>query len=313
LFQRAADSFPVLLEHRSSIEGSGSDDPFLNDRLGKDKTMPEPLKYSSYGGSNARTILFLHGGGVAGWMWNSVVARLPDFHCLVPDLPEHGLSMEIRPFTMELAADLAVQLVREQAHGGKAVVVGLSEGAQVAVQMLATAPEVFEAAMVSSALLLPLPAVYQWLYSPRLLAWTFQLSIPPFRNSEWWMRLNMKYAAAIPDDFYPQYRQNFQTMTEGQFVNLMLANQRFRMPGHLEQVSVPTLVVSGRKEYAAVQKSARQLAAVLTHARSASVDLGKGASLAKEHNWAMNAPDLFARTLRDFINGMDISDVIRPR
>ena len=34
------------------------------------------------------TIVFLHGGGGAGWMWQPQIDQLSDFHCLVPDLPE---------------------------------------------------------------------------------------------------------------------------------------------------------------------------------------------------------------------------------
>src|SRR5512146_1169003 len=118
--------------------------------------MMTSLAFQSSGEENEKTILFLHGGGVGGWTWDPVVARMQDFHCLVPDLPEHGRSMDVRPFTMELAANLAADLVRQQAHGGKAVVVGLSEGAQTVVQMLSSAPEVIERAVVSSALLLPM-------------------------------------------------------------------------------------------------------------------------------------------------------------
>jgi len=268
------------------------------------------LKYHSSGSETAQTILFLHGGGVARWMWDPVVARLQDFHCLAPDLPEHGDSMEIRPFTMQLAAKQAIELVREAAHGGKAVIVGLSEGAQVVVQMLATSPEVFERALVSSALLLPMPSYYRWFYSPGLLAWAFRLSIPPFRKNEWWMRLNMKYSAAIPEAYFPRYRANFQIMNESQFVDIIMENQKFRLPGNLGTVAVPTLVVAGQHEYPVVKESARQLAKSLPNAQAVIIDLGKGASMAKEHNWAMNAPDLFAQTVRCFIEGRELPEAL---
>ncbi len=273
--------------------------------------MSTKLVYQSSNEANEKTILFLHGGGVAGWTWDPVVARLPDFHCLVPDLPEHGRSMDIRPFSMQLAADQAAELVREKAHGGKAVVVGLSEGAQTTVQMLATCPEVIERAVVSSALLIPMGGL-GWLYTPGVLAWMFRLSVPPFRNSEWWMRLNMKYSAAIPEEFFPQYKANFQLMNEGQFVNIILENQKFRLPGSLEKVNVPTLVVAGKREYEVVKESARRLAAALPDGRAMVLDLGKGSSMRKEHNWAMNAPDLFAQTVRNFIQGKELPGVLKP-
>jgi len=272
--------------------------------------MSTTLSFQSSGAADGKTILFLHGGGVGGWMWDLVVARMQDFHCLVPDLPEHGRSMDIRPFSMQLAADLSADLVRQQAHGGRAVVVGLSEGAQTVVQMLSSAPEVIERAVVSSALLLPMGGL-GWLYSPRVLAWMFRLSVPPFRNNEWWMRLNMKYSAAIPEEFFPQYKANFQIMDEAQFVDLILANQQFRLPANLEKVSAPTLVVAGKREYEVVRESARRLAAALPNARAMVLDLGRGSSMRKEHNWAMNAPDLFAQTVRNFIQGAELPEVLR--
>jgi len=269
------------------------------------------LEFQSTGDKTAPTILFLHGGGVAGWMWDPVVARMQDFHCLVPDLPEHGNSMAVKPFTMELAANQVIDLIPEQAPTGKAVVVGLSEGAQVVVQMLAMAPEIMEKALVSSALLLPMPGS-RFLYSPALLAWMFRLSIPPFRHNEWWMRLNMQRAAAIPDEFFPQYKANFQIINESQFVNLMVANQQFRLPANLGKVSVPTLVIAGKHEYAIMHASVRLLARTLPNAYARLVDLGKGANMAKEHNWAMNAPDLFAQTLRNFIRGSELPPGLLP-
>ena len=131
----------------------------------------------------------------------------------------------------------AAELIREQAHGGKAVVIGLSEGAQVTVQMLATCPEVMDKAMISSALLLPMPGAKMY-SSPGLISALFKMSVPPFRNSDWWIKLNMKYAAGIPDEFYPQFKADFQEMPESQFVNLMVANQTFRMPEGIENAKV---------------------------------------------------------------------------
>jgi pimeloyl-ACP methyl ester carboxylesterase len=69
---------------------------------------------------------------------------------------------------MELSAEKVTELILHQGQGGKAFVVGLSEGARVAVQLLATTPERVEKAVISSALLLPIPSL-GWLSSPALL------------------------------------------------------------------------------------------------------------------------------------------------
>jgi pimeloyl-ACP methyl ester carboxylesterase len=255
------------------------------------------LAFQAFGPNDAPTIVFLHGGGVGGWMWRPVIKFLPDYRCLAPDQPEHGGSRQIGPFSMELAANKVAELIRDQVPGGKACVVGMSEGAQIIVQLLATAPERVEKAIISSALLRSIPGL-GWVSSPALLAWSYRLSIPPFINSDWWIRLNMKYAAGVPDEFYPDFKRDFQQLTESEFVNLLLANQRFRLPGGLEKAAVPTLVVAGQKEYGAMKQSVRDLAAALPCAWGGFLNLGKGSSTTKEHNWALTAPDLFAQTVR---------------
>ena len=247
------------------------------------------LFFKAYHIDSRITLLFLHGGGGAGWMWQPVVELLTEYHCLVADLPEHGGSKNVKPFSMELAAQKAAELIREQAHGGKAIVIGLSEGAQVAVQMLATCPEVIEKVVISSALLLPMPGAKMY-SSPGLISVLFKMSVPPFRNSDWWIKLNMKYAAGIPDEFFPQFKADFQAMTESQFVNLMVANQTFRMPEGIENAKVPALILCGSHEYKAMKDSARTLASKLSGSQVYQINLGKGSSLESEHNWAMTAP-----------------------
>lgn len=270
-------------------------------------TVTEGLYFKSIYEENNTTLLFLHGGGGAGWMWQPVVERLTEYHCLVADLPEHGGSMQVKPYSMALAASKAAELIHGQAHGGKAIVIGLSEGAQVAVQMLATCPEVIEKAVISSALLLPMPGA--GMYSSRgLISALFKMSVPPFRDSDWWIRLNMKYAAGIPDAFYPQFKAGFQEMTESQFVNLLVANQTFRMPEGIENADVPALIVCGSHEYKAMKDSARNLHSKLNGSQFFQINLGKASNLASEHNWAMTAPQAFANTIRNWLNGQPLPD-----
>ena len=233
-------------------------------------------------------------------MWQPVIDLLPEYHCLAPDLPEQGGSQEVGPFSMRLAAEEVAGLIREQAHGGKCCLVGLSEGAQVAVQLLADTPELVERALISSALLLPLSGL-RWVMSPGALAWTYRLSVAPFKRSDWWIRLNMKYAANVPEQLFLQFKQAFLSMNERAFVNMMLANQRFRLPAGLEKASAPTLIVVGHKEYAAMHRSARELAQPLPQAKPVELNLRRGASLGREHSWALTEPALFADTVRAWI------------
>ena len=262
------------------------------------------LYVNESGPDAAESIVFLHGGGGGGWMWQPQVKELPDFHCLVPDLPEHGRSMGVKPFSIANSAEQVAELICKHAHGGKAHVVGLSEGAQVALALLGSAPEVVERAIISSALVRPIPGA-NWM-SPGMIAWSVKWSVEPFKNSDWWIRINMKYSAGVPDAYYPQFKADFQDISEEQFTHIIIENQRFRLPDGLGQVQVPTLVVAGKKEYGAMRQSVKDIEAALPKAKGFLVAHKKHFSLAQEHNWNMNTPELFNRMLRAWITDQSL-------
>ena len=257
------------------------------------------------------TIVFLHGGGAASWMWREQVkAFSPDYHVLVPDLPEQGQSTNVGPYSTEKAADLVAELIQAKAHGGKAHVVGLSEGAQVTVALLARAPDVIDHAVVSSALLRPMPG--SWMYTRGVVAISHRWFIEPFKNNDWWIRLNMKYAAGIPEAYFPEFRHSFRTATESGTTNMLYCGMSFRMPPGLEKANVPVLVVVGKKEYKQMQQSGRDLLATLPRAQGVMVSIGPKSSLRKEHNWAMTAPDFFNATVRAWIEDQPLPGELQP-
>ncbi len=269
------------------------------------------LYFEASGREDAASIVFLHGGGVAGWMWRKQVQALKgDYHCLVPDLPEQGQTAAIdpRPFTVAGAAERVEAFIRSQAHNGRAHVVGLSEGAQVTVALLSRSPEVVDHAMISSAMLRPMPMGK--LYTPGLVAWSHRWFVTPFKNNDAWIRLNMR-GNGIPDDFYADFKHGFQTITEGGLVHMMFAGLNYRLPAGLENAHVPALVAVGEKEYKAMRESGRALLKALPQARGVVVSLGRRASLAQEHSWAMTAPGLFTRTVKAWIEDRPLPGEIK--
>jgi pimeloyl-ACP methyl ester carboxylesterase len=262
------------------------------------------------GSTTAPTIVFLHGGGGAGWMWQPQIDQLSDFHCLVPDLPEQGQSSAEKPFSISASAGLIAELIRTRAHGGRAFVVGLSEGAQITVALLSQLPELVERAIVSSALVRSMPGA--WLLTPGLIRLSYRWSVKPFKNNDWWVRVNMKYAAGVPAAYFSQFRQSFQSLTEDGFTNVMVENQRFRIPVGLERVQTPTLIVCGKHEYGVMHQSARDLAQALSNGQACEVLHEQKMSVAAEHNWNMTAPDLFTQMVRAWIAGQSLPAQLQP-
>ena len=266
------------------------------------------LSVQEYGPATAPTICFLHGGGVSGWMWRPQVEALHDtYHCLVPDMPEHGLSAVVRPFSIADTARRIAELIRERAHGRRAHVIGLSEGAQVTVQLLGSTAEVVDHAIISSALLYPLPGAS--LLGPRALALTFNLFAAPFKDSDWYVRLNRR-GNAIPERYFSEVREDTRRLTADSFTHMILENQRFRIPPGLDQVQVPALVIAGLHELPIMRRSARDLAATLPAAQGYLVALSKRA--AEEHGWNLHRPDLFNAVTRAWLTDQPLPAGLIP-
>jgi len=260
------------------------------------------------GPHDAPTIVFLHGGGGAGWMWKPQIEALRDtYHILVPDLPGQGRSTDTGAFSMPAAAEQVARLIRERSRGGPVHLVGLSEGAQVVVQLLAREPDIAQSAIVSSAMVRPLRGSSA-MSSPGVLRWAYRASVAPLRNADWWIRWNMRSAAGVPDEYFGEFRESFRTLSEDGFVDLMVANQSFRLPEGLGAVSARVLAVCGAGEYEAMRLSARDIADAIPGARAYAVNHPKGTSLAKQHNWSMTEPAVFTAMVLAWIEGDRLPD-----
>ncbi len=258
------------------------------------------LYFQEFGSAVTPTIVFLHGGGVGGWMWQPQIEELCDYHCIVPDLPEQGGSVKDGPFTILGSAEQVAELIRTRAHNGKAHVVGLSEDAQIALALLSVAPERVDHTIISSALVRPIPSG-RWM-TPKLISRSYRWFVAPLKNSDWWIRLNMKYAAGIPDKYFTAFSQSYNKLTESGFVNLMIENQGFRLPQRLNQVRTPTLIISGKNECTVIRQSAQDIASAIPNSQIYEVLHTRKLTVAEEHNWSLTTPELFTQTVRAWIN-----------
>ena len=75
------------------------------------------LYFKETGSKDAETIIFLHARTMAGWMWDGQLKEFQDYHCIIPDLPEHGKSIDVKPFTIDKSAEIIAEMIRD--HTGQ--------------------------------------------------------------------------------------------------------------------------------------------------------------------------------------------------
>jgi pimeloyl-ACP methyl ester carboxylesterase len=231
----------------------------------------------------APTIVFLHGAYTSGWYWEPVVERMQHYRCLVPDLPHYGKSFEQGPFEMGRAATAVADLIRSRADTGRAHVVGISLGAQVGVQLLATEPKLVDRAVLSGTAINTVPFVQ---VTRRLLA--LPARNPMYRRAVG--RYRNAWQSKVPPAHLDEYREDVRLTTSGQLADVIMASAGFTLPEELDQSDTPTLFVTGAKELPVV----RRWAAALAQQMPNGVDR---VAIGMPHDWPTRYPDLFSRTV----------------
>ena len=85
-------------------------------------------------------IVFLHGNGASGTMWNSHMGQLAEYHCVAPDFPGFGRSRHLEWVSLASTAEEIINLAQERIPQERVSIVGLSLGASLAMVMLSLAP-----------------------------------------------------------------------------------------------------------------------------------------------------------------------------
>jgi len=235
------------------------------------------------------SMVFLHGGGVAGWMWDRQAEFFRDYHVIIPDLPGHGRSADIPFISMNDAASKVLTAVRDVVGTEKVILVGFSLGGQLVVEILSRWPEKVEAAVILSAMVRPVNTGRTFLIS--LLKKSFGLV-----RVEWFSKWQAK-SLYIPDAYWEQYYRDSLKLTRDNFLSVMEANMSYALPETFANSNVPALVLAGTKERGKVKASVRDM---VRANRNCTGYLVAGAG----HGLPLADPDLFNEMVYNFINNI---------
>jgi pimeloyl-ACP methyl ester carboxylesterase len=211
------------------------------------------------GSPTAPSVVLLHGVGNNGTMWANLMAGLRDHHCLAPDLPGHGDSRSMawtsRSETSRLVADLI-----EERCAGRAHVVGLSLGGSVALELLATRPELLDHVIVDGSSAIGSPLV-----GPLKVG---VAAISPILHFGPVARLIGRTFGVEPGDKLAAFVAQMQAVDPRSFRRAFADANDVRITSPLLAAPCRTLLVAGERELKHVRASNRLLAERMPNAEA---------------------------------------------
>ena len=243
------------------------------------------MEYKEYGINNPAMLVFLHGGGVGGWMWDKQVEYFStDYHCLVPELLDLN-DTYTDGFTIDKAAKDLIPLIESAGTDKPVSIIGFSIGAQIAISALSNRPNMFSSAMINSALVKPV-------HFARILTKAMLPTLPLTRNRTF-SDIQAK-SMYIEQEYLETYYQSNKNLDSRLFADIMIENMTYELPSTFSDSTSNILVTSGEKEIRSIKASMSAIVESNPNAHALVVPkIGHGFPLA--------LPTLFNKTLEELL------------
>jgi pimeloyl-ACP methyl ester carboxylesterase len=239
------------------------------------------------GTQGAPSIVFLHGIGASGWMWQRQTAALADYHCLNPDLPGHGKSNQVEWISLADTARQVAALIEARATQGRAHVVGLSLGGHLTLEMLERHAHLLDRVVISGVTSVPMPN--RALLKPQL--W---LTTTLFKQ-DWFVNMQARSLPLSPDE-QAAFTKNLRAASMQAYRRIWEEVSEYAAPASLGGVQTPTLITAGSRESKIIRQAVETLSNLLPNAQGR---LAPGLG----HGWNVQNPRLFNATVRAWISG----------
>ncbi|MGF3055487.1 alpha/beta fold hydrolase [Microbacterium sp. YY-01] len=196
----------------------------------------------------ASPVLFLHGGGVSCWMWRPLTGFLdPSITPVMLDLPGHGARAHETYRSHDSTTHELAQWIRA-AHPDGVHVVGFSLGAQLALSLASSFPQLVKSAVIVSGETIPTRM-------PRATLALIKIFLPLARF-RWFARAQAQ-ALAVPAALIDEYVRDSGRLSSETVVNSVGENIRFVIPDGWSAYPGAVRVVVGEKERGLMVRSAR--------------------------------------------------------
>lgn len=248
------------------------------------------LGSSTVGENTGPLTVFLHAVGISSWMWNPVIAELPDSRALLIDLPGHGDSNHIPWTSLEDTAKQVAETIDRHHKGEDIHIVGLSLGSYVGMTLLAQRPEAYKTAMLSGMHAGGMPKKWQMKLITLLTA--------PLAGRPFFARKTARMLGGENADIEGFVAEAGRT-NSGAFRRATNNVVDYELQKNVDQIRARVLVTAGSKEHSLIRDALGDITKRIPRAEALQIpDVG--------HGWSSEKPQLFAQTLREHIESSKI-------
>ncbi len=215
------------------------------------------MRYLEYGGSNQRTVMLLHGGGLAPWNYRKAAEMLQsDFRVILPVLDGHAGS-DCHFTTIENNAAEMIAFIRENLGGTAELLGGLSLGGQIMLEMLSQQGDICCHALIESAMVIPAKLTHA------LAAPAFGCSYPLIRQ-KWFAKLQFRQLRMDAEYFADYYRDTC-AVEKADMIAFMKANTSYQLKESVSRCTADIRIYYGEREVSGIRRSARLLHDAIPH------------------------------------------------
>lgn len=253
------------------------------------------MHIQEFGKANNETILFLHGGDVAGWMWTQQIEAFQDrYHLLVPDLPGFGQSNQIPWQSFTDTAQQLAELIRERAHNGRSHVIGMSMGGHLTLHLLSVAPELVDKVVLSGTAKRP--------YTPGLQRMA-RILIPLMRYKLYW-QLQAR-ARQYPAEAAKEYIETGVSIDQDSLKRMMKEVMHSNGPTGLENFTNAVLISAAELDQSLIHDSQNDLLGIFPNAQAVIAPK-------VHHGWSGENPELFSKMMEAWLTEGPLPEELIP-
>lgn len=249
------------------------------------------------------TIVLLHGLCNSHLEWAYVASHLPNYHLIIPDLPQHSASKHIQPYTQLRAAEKVASLISRYAHGGRAHVVGISNGGFATMELIRNHAHVVKTAFISgSTVYLP---VQEWATThPKTVSWMLWSMVGSgfYKAQTWW--INMKPHDELRNEIW---NNNSVSLFENAFGGIFETWNSPTLAEDLGRSGVRILIAAG-DQGDDVEGSKKFVESIRLAAKGETKKSIAFRAHGVGHGWNLQVPERFAAAIESWIKEASMPD-----